>query len=327
MSALLRQRLRVVAAVTLVLLGAATTARAQADFPNRPIRLMVGFPAGSVADVSARVLANRMSQILGQQVVVESKPGAASAIAADFVAHAPKDGYTIFQVNSAIITNAAINPKMPFDLAKDFDPIALVNGVVVVLVVPPTLGVNSLKELIALAKSKPGEILYASTGVGTQPHLAGALLARRAGLELVHVPYQGSPQAVTDLIAGRVNMMFSPASTVVSQAKAGHLKLLATAASKRPAILPDTPTVEEEGIANFDTSIWFGLLAPAGTPASIVDKLSNAVRAAAKADEVVGAWRPQGIEPLDGGPEDLARHMASESKIWGEVAAGAGLKK
>ena len=304
-----------------------SAAQAQSDYPNRPVRLVVGFPAGSVADVSARVLANRMSQILGQQVVVEAKPGAASSIAADFVAHAPKDGYTIFQVNSAIVTNAAINPKMPFDLAKDFEPIALVNGVVVVLAVPPMLGVNSVKELIALARSKPGEILYASTGVATQPHLAGALLARRAGLDLVHVPYQGSPQAVTDLLAGRVNMMFSPASTVVSQAKAGHLKLLASAASRRPAILPDTPTMEEEGIPDFDTSIWFGLLAPAGTPASIVDKLSNAVRAAAKTDEVVNAWRPQGIEPFDGGPADLARHMASESKIWGEVAVAAGLKK
>jgi tripartite-type tricarboxylate transporter receptor subunit TctC len=310
-----------------LMLGAATGARAQSDFPTRPIRLMVGFPAGSVADISARVLANRMSQILGQQVIVESRPGAASTIAADFVAHSPKDGYTIFQVNSAIITNAAINPKMPFDLTKDFAPIALVNAVTVVLVVSPSLGVDNVKQLIALAKSKPGQILYASTGVGTQPHLAGALLAMRAGLDLVHVPYQGSPQAVTDLLAGRVNMMFSPASTVVSQAKAGKLKLLATAASKRPPFLPDTPTMEEEGVPDFDTSIWFGLLAPAGTPRPVIEKLSHAVREAAKADDVVKAWYPQGIAPFDGGPDDLARHMASELKVWGQVAASAGLKK
>jgi len=327
MGALLRLAHSIVAVVALIAIGAAAPARAQADFPNRPIRLMVGFPAGSVADIGARVLANRMSQILGQQVVVESKPGAASSIAADFVAHSPKDGYTIFQVNSAIVTNAAINPKMPFDLAKDFAPLALVNAVTVVLVVPPTLGVNSVKELIALAKSKPGEILYASTGVGTQPHMAGALLAMRAGLNLVHVPYQGSPQAVTDLIAGRVNMMFSPASTVVEQAKAGKLKLLASASSKRPAFLPDTPTMEEAGVSDFDTSIWFGLVAPAGTPRPVIEKLSHAIREAAKADDVVKAWRPQGIEPLDGGPEDLARHIASETKIWGDVAATVGLKK
>jgi len=315
--------------VTAMLVAAAAcgAARAQSDFPTRPIRLMVGFPAGSVADVSARVLANRMTQILGQQVIVESKPGAASAIAADYVAHSPKDGYTIFQVNSAIVTNAASNSKIPFDLAKDFAPIALVNAVTVVLVVPPTPGVDSVKDLIALAKSKPGELLYASTGVATQPHLAGALLAMRAGLNLVHVPYQGSPQAVTDLIAGRVNMMFSPASSVVEQAKAGKLKLLASAASKRPAFLAETPTMEEAGVPDFDTSIWFGLLAPAGTPRPVIDKLSQAVRQAAKADDVVKAWRPQGIEPLDGGPEDLARHMASEAKIWGDVAATVGLKR
>ncbi|MEA2983114.1 MAG: hypothetical protein QOF09_4937 [Alphaproteobacteria bacterium] len=327
MSALYRPTLWIVAAMALAVLGTVTTAQAQADFPNRPIRLMVGFPAGSVADISARVLANRMSQILGQQVIVEAKPGAASSIAADYAAHAPKDGYTIFQVNTALITNAAISAKMPFDLVQDFAPIGLVNAVVVVLAVPPSLGVDSLKDLIALAKSKPGEMLYASTGVATQPHLAGALLERRAGLKLVHVPYQGSPQAVTDLLAGRVNMMFSPASSVIAQAKAGQLKILATAASRRPAILPDTPTVEESGIPDFDTSIWFGLLAPAGTPRPMIDKLSHAMREAAKADEVVNAWRPQGIEPFDGGPEDLARHMASETKIWGEVAAGAGLKK
>jgi tripartite-type tricarboxylate transporter receptor subunit TctC len=318
----------VCAALTCLLAaGAVQVARAQGDFPSRPIRLMVGFPAGSVADVSARPLANRMSQILGQQVIVESKPGAASTIAADFVAHSPKDGYTIFQVNSAIVTNAATNSKIPFDLAKDFAPIALVNAVTVVLVVPPTLGVDSVKELIALAKSKPGQVLYASTGVGTQPHLAGALLAMRAGLNLVHVPYQGSPQAVTDLLAGRVNMMFSPASTVIPQVKAGKLKLLATAASKRPGFLPDTPTMEEAGVPDFDTSIWFGLLAPAGTPRPVIDKLASAVREAAKSEDVVKVWRPQGIEPFDGGPVELARHIASETKIWGEVAASVGLKR
>jgi tripartite-type tricarboxylate transporter receptor subunit TctC len=317
----------VCAATALLTLALTTSLQAQDKFPNRPIHLMVGFPAGSVADVSARILGNRMTQSLGQQVIVESKPGAASTIAAEFVAHSPKDGYTIFQVNSAIITNAATNSKIRFNLVKDFAPVALVNAVTVVLVVHPSLGVNSVRELIALAKSKPGEILYASTGVGTQPHLAGALFATRAGLKLVHVPYQGSPQAATDLLAGRVNMMFSPASTVVSQVKAGKLKLLATAASRRPAFLPDTPTMEEAGVPNFDTSIWFGLLAPAGTPPAVIDRLSRAVREAAKSEEVIKAWSPQGIEPFDGGPGDLARHMASETKIWGAVATSVGLKR
>jgi tripartite-type tricarboxylate transporter receptor subunit TctC len=170
-------------------------------------------------------------------------------------------------------------------------------------------------------------VLYASTGVGTAPHLSGELFAMRAGVKLVHVPYQGSPQAATDLLAGRVTMMFSPASTVVSNVQAGKLKLLASAAAKRPAILPDTPTMAEAGMPDFDTSIWFGLVAPAGTPRPAVDKLARAVHDAVTSSEVVAAWRPQAIEVLDGGPDEFARHIASESKRWGEVAAAAGLKK
>ena len=320
---------RCVAAVVSLLMAdtAGTAAHAQADYPNRPVRLIVGFPPGSAADVTARVLANRMSQIIGQQMVVEAKPGAGSSLAAEFVARAPKDGYTLFLLSSANITNAAINPKLPFDIAKDFAPIALVNSVAIVLVTPPSSGVGSVKELITLAKSKPGEVLYASTGVGAAPHLSGELFAIRAGVKLVHVPYQGSPQAVTDLLAGRVTMMFSPASTVVSQVAAGKLKALASATSKRPGILPDTPTMAEAGMPDFDTSIWFGLAAPAGTPRPVIDKLTRAVREAVNSDDVVKAWRPQGVEKLDGGVDEFARHIASESKRWDEVATAAGLKK
>ena len=318
----------IAAAVSLLMADAAVTAaHAQADYPNRPVRLIVGFPPGSAADVTARVLANRMSQIIGQQMVVEAKPGAGSSLAAEFVARAPKDGYTLFLLSSANITNAAINPKLPFDIAKDFAPIALVNSVAVVLVTPPSSGVGSVKELIALAKSKPGEVLYASTGVGAAPHLSGELFAIRAGVKLVHVPYQGSPQAVTDLLAGRVTMMFSPASTVVSQVAAGTLKALASATLKRPGILPDTPIMAEAGMPDFDTSIWFGLAAPAGTPRPVIDKLTRAVREAVNSDDVVKAWRPQGVEKLDGGVDEFARHIASESKRWDEVATAAGLKK
>jgi len=259
--------------------------------------------------------------------VVEGKPGAGSSLAAEFVARAPKDGYTLFIASSANITNAAINPNLPFDIGKDFAPIALINTAAVILVVHPSTGVNTVQELIALAKSKPGEILYASTGVGTAPHLSGELLSMRAGLKLVHVPYQGSPQAATDLLAGRAAMMFSPASAVVSQVEAGSLKVLASAATKRPGILPKVPTMAEAGMPDFDTSIWFGLMAPAGTPRPVIDKLAGAVREALASNEVVTAWRPQGIDPLSGGPEDFARHIASESKRWGDVATAAGLKK
>jgi tripartite-type tricarboxylate transporter receptor subunit TctC len=312
-----------------LLLGAVagTTARAQSDYPNKPIRLVVGFTPGSVADITARVLGNRMGQILGQSVVVENRPGAGSNLAAEFVARSAKDGYTLFLPGSANIANAAINPNLPFDIAKDFAPIGLVNAAAVILVVHPSLAVNNVQELIALAKSKPGELTYASTGIGSAPHFSGELFMQNTGAKLVHVPYPGSPQAATDLLAGRVQVMFSPATAVISLVQDGRLKVLASAGSKRPGILPDVPTMIESGMPDFDTAIWFGLLAPAGTPRDAIDKLARALREAVKSSEVVAAWRPQGVDPLDGGPDELARLIASELKRWGDVATAAGLKK
>ena len=314
-------------AATLLAVFANDTARAQGDYPNKPIRLVVGFTPGSVADITARVLGNRMGQILGQSVVVENRPGAGSNLAAEFVARSAKDGYTLFLPGSANIANAAINPNLPFDVAKDFAPVGLVSAAAVILVVHPSLAVNNLQELIALVKSKPGELSYASTGIGSAPHFSGELFMQRTGTKLVHVPYQGSPQAATDLLAGRVQVMFSPATAVISLVQDGRLKVLASAGSKRPGILPDVPTMIESGMPDFDTAIWFGLMAPAGTPREAVDKLSHALREAVKSSDVVAAWRPQGVDPLDGGPDELARLIAVELKRWGDVATAAGLKK
>lgn len=318
---------RVAAAAAFLAVVAAPMAQAQSDYPNKPVRLVVGFIPGSSADITARVLGNRMGQILGQTVVVENKAGAGSSLAADQVARSPSDGYTLFIASSANITNEAINPNLPVKIAKDFTPVALINSAAVILVVHPSLGVNSLKELIELAKKKQDELSYASTGVGTAPHLSGELFNMRNGTKLLHVPYQGSPQAATDLIAGRVGLMFSPASAVVSQVQAGTLKVLASATGKRPGILPDVPTMAEAGMPDFETSIWFGLVAPVGTPKEIVDKLAKAVAEASTSPDVVASWKPQGIDPVSGGPEQFGRHIANESKRWGEVAAAAGLKK
>jgi tripartite-type tricarboxylate transporter receptor subunit TctC len=195
----------------------------------------------------------------------------------------------------------------------------------VILVVNPSTGVKTVPQLIALAKSKPGEILYASTGTGTAPHLSAELFAMRAGLKLVHVPYQGSPQAVTDLLAGRTAMMFSPSSAVIPHVEAGKLTALATAASKRPAIAPNLPTMAEAGLPDFDTSIWFGLMAPAGTAREIVNKLARAVPMALSEAEAASTLRAAGFEVLTGGPEDFARMIAAESKRWTDVARAAGL--
>jgi tripartite-type tricarboxylate transporter receptor subunit TctC len=272
------------------------------------------------------MLASGLGHILGQQVVVDNKPGAGSSIAAEFAAHAANDGYTLFLGSSANVTNQAINPALGFDIVKDFEPIAPVSAAAVVLVVNPATDVHSVVELIALAKKKPGEVLYASTGVGAAPHLAAELFSQRAGIKLVHVPYQGSPQAVADLIAGRTMMMFSPASTVIGQIAAGKLTALASAANKRPSILPDLPTMAEAGMPDFDTGIWFALMAPKGTPQGIVDTLAAATQKAMREPDAVATLSKQGVDPLSGGPDDLKRFVASELARWSEVARAAGLK-
>src|SRR5262249_43352900 len=253
-----------------------------------------------------------------------AKPGAGSSLAAEFVARAAKDGYTLFIASSANITNGAINPNLPFDMTKDFAPVALINTAAVILVVPPSTGVKNVQELIALAKSNPGEVLSAPTGVGTAPHLSGELLSMRAGVKLVHVPYQGSPQAATDLLAGRGTMMFSPASAVISQVEAGSLRVLASAASERAGILPNVPTLADAGVTAFDTSIWCGMMAAAGTPRDVIDKLARAAREAVAANEVVMTWRPQGIDPLSGGPEEFAPAHRDGEQALGRGCPGCG---
>jgi len=310
----------------LVALFSTIQARADDAYPARPIHLIVGFTPGAAADVTGRTLANGLSQVLGQQVVVENKPGAGSSIAADYSAHAANDGYTLFLGSSANITNQVINPDLTFDMVKDFAPVAPVSAAAVVLVVNPALNIHSVNDLIALAKAKPGEVLYASTGVGAAPHLAAELFSQRTGVKLVHVPYPGSPQAVADLIAGRTMMMFCPASTVIGQIAAGKLTALASAANKRPSILPDLPTMAEAGMPDFDTGIWFSVMAPKGTPQAVIDKLAAAVQETMRKPDLVKMLAQQGIDPLSGGPDDLRRLVASELARWSAVARAAGLK-
>src|SRR5215470_8173779 len=316
----------VATAVLLAGVAIGTSSRAQ-GYPNRPVRIVVGFIPGSAADITARVLGNGLGKLLGQQFVIENKPGAGSNLAAEFSAHAPKDGYTLFLGSSANITNQVITPNLGFDMTKDYAPIALATLAPVILVVHPATGVKSVKELIALAKAKPGEVLYASTGVGTAPHLAAEMFDTRAGVKMVHVPYQGSPQAVTDLIAGRTAVMFSPASAVIAQVEAGKLIALASAANKRPSVAPNLPTMAEAGMPDFDTSIWFGLMAPAGTRAEIVDKLARGVPQAVKTSEAQTALKSQGFDTLSGGPDAFARFIVAETAKWSEAARAAGLKR
>jgi len=316
-----------IAALALVACVAAPSSFAQ-DYPTRPIRLVYGFGPGSSGDIMTRVLGQRMSQILGQPIVIEGKPGAGGQLGAKFVAGSPKDGYTIFLSSVSNATNVAISPGQSTDLVKELMPIAVVATVPSILVVHPSLGVSNVRELIALAKAKPDQLFFGSVGVGSPPHLAGELFKVMAGVKLVHVPYAGgSGQAATDLIAGRISMVFSPASTIAPHITAGSVKALAAATAKRAGLFPDLPTIAEAGLPGFDSGIWGGLMAPAGTPRPVIDRLARAADAALKTAEVQSVLRNAGIDPLGGTPEDFAQLIQGEIEKWAKVAKAAGLSK
>lgn len=314
-------------AIVACLVLAAGVASADEAYPTRPVRLIVGFAAGSTADVGARILSRKLGEIMGQSIVIENRPGAGSMISTEYVARAPKDGYTLLLGTIAATINATLSPRQTVNFSKDLEPIVLVSSIPNILVVYPPLGVNSVKDLIALAKAKPDQISYGSAGVGSAPHLSAELFKQMAGVQMTHVPYQGSAQAVTDLIAGRVQVMFSPASTVLAFIKQGTLKALASTESKRTSIAPDLPTMSEAGLTNFETSVWFGILAPAGTPSYVVTKVSRAVNEALKDQEVLKLLHAQGMDALGGSPDEFSRYIASETAKWANVIKTAKIGK
>jgi len=295
-------------------------------YPSRPIHLVIGFTPGAATDVIGRLFAKGAEPRLGQQIVVENRPGAASKIAAQYVAHAAKDGYTLFVSPLSSFTNEIVNPSPSFDLTRDLTPVALLANGTMVLAVSPASKVRSVAELIALAKAKPGEVLSGTVGAGTLPHLCAEMLAQRGGLKLTNVPFPGTPQIATELMAGRLTMSFIILSSVIGQIAAGQIIPLATAANQRSGELPDVPTMAEAGMPDFDTSLWIGLLAPAGTPRPAIETLADAARQAMHAPDVIGTLRKQGYEPLDAGPDEFAAFIRSEIARWSAVASAAGLK-
>jgi tripartite-type tricarboxylate transporter receptor subunit TctC len=314
------------AAGTVALPAISRVAIAQDAYPSRPIHVVVGFTPGTAADITARVFGTSAAPILGQQVVVENKPGAGSILGAEHVARAAKDGYTLSLTSLSVATSLVMKPEPDFDLLRDLAPISLLTKAPVVLVVNPADKLHSVAELIALAKSKPGEVLCANVGVGSLPQFAAELFAQRAGIKLQQVPYPGSPQAVTDLVAGRVQMFFSPASSVIGQVAAGQLTALATAAEKRASILPDVPSMAEAGIPDYDASLWFGLTAPAGTPQAAIEKIAGAAQSAMHSREAIETLNKQGFDPVGDGPESFGRFLHSEVVRWTEVGRAAGIK-
>jgi tripartite-type tricarboxylate transporter receptor subunit TctC len=297
------------------------------DYPSRPVRVVIPFAPGAGTDLLGRLVAGELSQRLGQQFFVENKPGGGSTVAAEQVARGPKDGYTLFIGTVANVINAVMDPDPGFDFARDFAPIVYATSSPNILVVHPSTGVSNVKELIALAKSKPEQVFFGSSGVGTSPHLSGELFNMMAGTRLVHVPYSGSAQAVTDLIAGRTQVMFSPASSVLPYVASGQLKALASSERERASAAPDLPTVAEAGLPGFDTSVWFGFVAPTGTSREIIDQLSRAINEALKNDEVVKQLHNAGLDIKGGMPEQFGAYIAAETTKWGAVVKAAGLGK
>ena len=305
----------------------AGVAHAQSDYPSHPVRIIVGFGPGAAADITARILAQRLSDTMGQRFIVENRPGGGSTIAAQYVASAPKDGYTLYLGTVANVINGALQPNLPVDFANDFAPITVATSSPLLLVVHPSTGVTTVKSLIDLAKSKPGTVFFGSSGIGTAPHLSGELFNMMADVKMVHVPYQGSAQAVTDLIAGRTQVMFAPVSTVLSLIKDGKLQALATTELKRSTELPDVPTIAEAGIPDFNTSLWLGIVAPNGTPSEVIDKLSSGMIQALHDPATADALRKTGLEIEATSPTQFSTFIASETKKWDAVVKAAGLRK
>ena len=310
----------------IIAMCASTGSWAQGSYPAKPVKMVVGFPPGSAADIVARIVAARMGEGLAQPFVVENRPGAGSNIAAESVVRAPADGYTLLLGTIANTINSSLSKNLSFDFARDLAPVAALTSVPNLLVVHPALGVRSVQELIAAAKAKPGGILYGSSGNGTGPHLSGELFNLMTGVKLVHVPYKGSPQAMTDLLAGRVQLMFAPASTALPHIKAGTLVALASSGAERAGIAPDLPTIAESGLPGFDTSLWFGVLAPAATPREIVGRLNREIARVLAVPEVRSQLAAQGIDTLGGTPEQFAATIREETAKWARVVQASGAR-
>jgi len=316
--------LRTALASTLAAALVAVTSAFAQSYPNRPVRMVVPLSAGGIADVPARIIAPRLSEALGQSVFVENKPGAGATIGTDFVAKAKPDGYTLLFTGTPHVISPALYKNLPYDPLKDFASVMLVAAGPYVLVVNPQLPVKSVQELIALAKTQPGKIDYASSGNGSAQHLVSAMFASMAGIDLSHVPYKGSGPAMQDLISGQVKVSFAGIPNVMPSLRSGKLRALAVSTPKRSPDLPDVPTVAEAGVPGYDATLWLALLAPAGTPGEIVQKLYTEATRTLRESEVQKAIAATGVEVNIIGPQELPAFLQAEADKWGKVARESG---
>jgi tripartite-type tricarboxylate transporter receptor subunit TctC len=302
-----------------------TSAWAQ-GYPTKVVRMISPFPAGGVNDTVARIIAERMSRNLGQQVIVENRAGAGGNIGTDYVAKATPDGYTILSGGMGSLVMNPIIAKVPYDPIRDFAPVILIAESPNVLCVHPSLPVKSVKDLIALAKARPGELNYGSGGVGSNPHLSGALFVKMANINIVHVPYRGSILATTDLLAGQVQLAFLPMPVSLAHIQNKKLRAIAVTGKRRSPSLKNVPTVAEEGLTGYEVSPWYGVLAPAGTPRPIVDRLNSEIAKILRTDDVKEKLAGYGAEPVGGSPEEYSKTLREDIAKWRKVIADAGIK-
>ena len=296
------------------------------QYPSKPARIIVPFGAGGPADIYARYLAQRLQEPLGQSFVIDNRPGAGSIIGTDLVAKSPPDGYTLLLMSNTHTVNESLVPKKPFALMKDFLPIAPINYSDLVLVVHPSVPAKTIKELIALAKAKPNGLNYASSGTGTPYHMAGELFKSMAGVQIVHIPHKGSGEARTSVMSGQVEIMLDAITTMAPMARAGRVRALGTTGAKRSTVLPDVPTISEAGVKDYEATIWLGIMAPAGTPKPIVDRLNAEIGKIVARPDVKKAWNEQGAEPMAMTPAEFEKFLNADIAKWAHVVKVAGVK-
>jgi len=296
-------------------------------YPAKPIRVVLGFPAGTNVDILVRPVAQKMGEMLGQQLIVDNRPGATGLIANEFVAKAPPDGYTLLAApGSSITASPHLRRKMPYDPLKDLLPVAQISAFPNLLVVNPVVPAKTVKELVALARARPGQLTFGSSGNGSAFHLAGELFKSMAKVDMLHVPYKGGNQALTDLVGGRIDLMFYSLAITQPQIKAGKVRAIAVTGLKRDALMPELPTLDEAGLRGYDITGWHGFFAPAGTPREIVERLNGSVARAMGAREIRELWASQGMEPVSITPEQFATRVRSDYEKYARLVRAAGIQ-